>query len=293
MQLIDLKESKGIINKNEFRIVGISRSGNHAIINWIINQLDGQFCFLNCVEPKHNPFFTARPFNSAGESFQTNICDFNINAERDGNFSKKDFLLYNYEDCFLGMLNHQLFKKSRARWVGESSFKKDILIIRDVFNLFASRIKANLIVGHQTHYGVNPISTLALKRIYKQHAKEFLGEKKNLQDKVLINYNQWFSDNEYRRSIAEKLELPFTDKGLEEVINCAGGSSFDGMRFSGNANKMNLNNRWKEYASEDFFWDLFDEELVKLNSKIFGEIEPVKYWKEVINPESSLSVVPA
>lgn len=289
---MNLQESNNTINKNEFRIVGLSRSGNHAIINWIINQLNGSYCFLNCVEPKHNPFFVARPFNSDGHFFENNIPGFNINAEKAGIFSKKDFLLYNYEDCFLGMLNHQYFLENRTKWLGKSLVKKDILILRDAFNLFASRIKADLILGHQTHHGVNPISTFALKRIYKQHAKEFLSQKKNLKDKVLINYNQWCADSEYRRGIAEKLGLSFSDEGLEEVMNCAGGSSFDGTRFSGNAGKMNLNNRWKEYAPEDYYWEFFDEEIVELNRKIFGNIPPVKYWENIVKPDAAVGMLP-
>ena len=291
MQNIDINTTdKQVINKNEFRIVGLSRSGNHAIINWIINQLNGRYCFLNCVEPKHNPFFTARPLNAKGEVFQTNIPGFNLPGEQSGVFSSKDYLLYNYEDCFLGMLNHPSFKTNRERWVGESLFTKDILIIRDTFNLFASRIKANLIVGHQTHHGVNPISTFALKRIYKQHAREFLGEKKNLKDKVLINYNRWFSDDEYRKEKADELGISFTDKGMEDVVACAGGSSFDGVRFSGNAKNMDLNSRWKKYASTDAYWDLFDDEIVDLNRQIFGDIGPLKYWEKRINPQGEPAV---
>lgn len=273
---------KEITNKNEIRIVGLSRSGNHAIINWIINQFDGNYCFLNCVEPKHNPFYTARPLNDEGDVYKSNISGFNFKEEQKHKFSDKDYLLYNHEDCFLGMLNHKYFKENHDNWVGRSLVQHDVLILRDVFNLFASRIKSNLINGHQTHHGANPISTATLKRLYKQHAREFLGEKRNLKDKALINYNLWVQDKDYRKEIAGKLDIPFTDQGFEEVINCAGGSSFDGMTYSGKANKMKLSSRWKEYSSEDFYWDLFDEEVVELTKKIFGEIPPVKYWEEEI-----------
>lgn len=179
------------------------------------------------------------------------------------------------------MLNHSSFKENRTKWLGTSGGQKDILILRDVFNLFASRLKADLFTGHETHHGAKPISTLTVKRIYKQHANEFLGKKKFLKNPVLINFNRWSSDKTYRQSRAEELEIPFTDKGYKEVSGVAGGSSFDGLEHSGQAHKMDLQSRWKRYASEEFFWDLFDEELVELNREIFGDIEPIRYWESL------------
>lgn len=269
-----------IINRNELRIVGLSRSGNHAVINWIISQLQGSYCFLNCTEPKHNPFLTARPWNDKEEVFQTNISDFNLQKEQVGEFSEKNHLLYSHEDCFLGSLNKKSFLDNRKQWIGPSELQRDILIVRDPFNLFASRIKSGLILGHYTHHGTRPISTLTLKRIYKQHAGEFLGRRKAMKNKVGINFNVWASKKEYRWQIAEKLNIPFTDVGFTEVPGVAGGSSFDGTRLSGQAHKMNLNDRWKKFASDESFWELFDPEIVELSIEIFGETAPASYYRE-------------
>ena len=53
--------TKPHVNENEIRVVGMSRSGNHAIINWILQGIRGPYCFLNCAEAGHNPFAWARP----------------------------------------------------------------------------------------------------------------------------------------------------------------------------------------------------------------------------------------
>lgn len=269
-----------MVQKNEFRIVGISRSGNHAIINWIIRQLEGSYCFLNCAEPKHNPYLTARPLSLEGKVYETNIGGFDLREEQEKNFSQKDYLLYNYEDCFLGSLNKKAQKEERTEWVGGSKNKRDILILRDPFNLFASRIKAGLIRGHYTHHGAKPISILTLKRLYKQHAREFLGKKNNLKNKVTIQFNSWVTNKEYRREITDRLGLHFTDEGLRDVSAVAGGSSFDGIRLTGKAEKMNLNSRWEKYANDEEYWSLFDSELVELSQQIFGDTEPVQYYLE-------------
>lgn len=255
----------------------MSRSGNHAIINWIIDQLNGRFCFLNCAEPKFNPFCTARPLGAGGKTYETNIPEFDLQQERQGDFSEKDYLLYSYEDCFLGTLNHTTFRNNRKKWVGRSEENKNLLILRDPFNLFASRIKSNLLLGHHT-YGTKPISPLTLKRIYKQHAREFLGEKNYIANKKSVNFNNWASDAEYRKSIMNRLKIPFSDKGFKKVSKVAGGSSFDGVKLSGSANKMQVHSRWKEFASDDSYWELFDDELIRLTGKIFGEIPPLEYY---------------
>lgn len=270
-----------LTQKNEFRFVGMSRSGNHAIINWVIQQLDGHYLFLNCAEPKHNPYLTARPLSMDGPVYRTNMIEFKEKEEQEGKFIEKDYLLYSYEDCFLGTLNHPGFRKKREQWVGRSLEQKEILILRDPFNLFASRKKSNLLRGHYSH-GAKPISTAVLKRIYKQHAREYLGARKNLRHLVPIKFNTWTRSRDYREEISRELGIPFTDKGFLEVSKVAGGSSFDGVTHSGAADKMNLNDRWKKYAEDEEYWELFDEELVEITQKIFGKIEPVRYYVEEI-----------
>lgn len=276
--------SEGVVQKNEFRFVGMSRSGNHAIINWILDQLQGNYLFLNCAEPKYNPFTSARPLEMGGKTYLTNISNFEQEKEIAGNFSKKEYLLYSYEDCFLGGLNHSSYKKHHDEWVGKSANRKDILIMRDPFNLFASRIKSNLLRGHYSH-GSRPISILTVKRIYKQHAREFLGKKNNLKNLIPINYNKWVESEEYREKITAELGIDFTDKGFHEVSKVAGGSSFDGTDHSGQAYKMDLHNRWKKFANDEEYWELFDTELIALTSKIFGEIAPLKYYREKMASE--------
>ena len=279
-----LKEKRALkqdfTQSHEIRITGVSRSGNHAIINWITRQIEGNYCFLNCVEPKTNPYLTPRPLSEDGKLYETNIKKFDLSAEQAGNLSEKKFLVYNHEDIFLGPLNHAHFELNHDRWIGTSKSRKDVLILRDPFNLFASRMKAGLMRGHYTHHGARPISTATLIRIYKQHAREFLGERNILKNKVVINYNKWTQQREYREKVAGILEIPFSDQGFEEVKAVAGGSSFDGVTLSGKASSMKLHSRWEQYAEKDEFWELFDEELVNLSEQIFGETAAIKQWKE-------------
>ena len=275
------RNTNEIIHQSEIRFFGLSRSGNHAVINWIIRQLEGSYCFLNCAELKHNPFLTARPLNDQGVVFRTNMEKFNLEKEQRGEISKKDYLLYNHEDCFLGAANKKQLLEKHKQWLGQAGNRNDILILRDPFNLFASRMKSGLLRGHYTHHGVRPISLLTLKRIYKQHAREFLGEKNNLRNKIGINFNSWTRDEAYRKKIARELGIPYSVTGLGEVPGVAGGSSFDGTRYSGEAQKMNLNSRWEHFAENEEYLSIFDAEMLDLTRKIFGEIAPLRFFEQL------------
>ncbi len=273
-------KEKHPVNQNELRITGISRSGNHAVINWILAQIKNlRYCFLNCAEPKHNPFTSARPLGTEKGSIYTNISEFSEADEKRGSFSQKDYLIYSYEDTFLGPLGNPLFKKHHDKWVGSSSSQKDVLVLRDPFNLFASRIKAGFLLTDTPHRR-GQVSWKVLKRIYKQHAREFLGEKNSLGKKVLINYNRWVTDREYRKQISDELELEFLDDGFYELSRVAGGSSFEGTSISAEKLHEKIENRWKNYQHSPEFWKLFDEEIAELSLQIFGETEALKMFYE-------------
>lgn len=102
------------MNSREFRVIGLSRSGNHAIINWILKQARGRTCFLNCAEPNTNPFRTARPLDD-GRSVIANYADFDFSAEREQRFSRKDLLMFSHEDCFLGPIAKSRFEDEHRR----------------------------------------------------------------------------------------------------------------------------------------------------------------------------------
>lgn len=249
-----------IINRNEWRIIGLSRSGNHAVINWLLAHLEGRFCFLNCVEPKHNPFECARPMGS-GALYQINYDQFDLQAEQQGVHSPKDYLLYSYEDCFLGLLRHAPSEVCHDRWVGPSGQRRDLLILRDPFNLFASRI----------HFGLDQIPHHRALGIWKQHARDALGIRRYLPaSRLWISYNRWVTSERYRREIAGQLGLSFTDAAIDEVADTAGGSSFDGLKHHRNASKMKVLERWREFADDEDYWRLFDEETIRLSTALFG-----------------------
>jgi len=153
------------VNDTEIRVVGMSRSGNHAIIDWILAQARGRTCFLNCAEPGTNPFLSARPISEFESPHRVNYRGFRAAREARGHLSYKDLLVHSYEDIFLRGLRRDAAGAHRDRRVGRSRRRIDLLIVRDPFNLFASRLASR--IGHVT------LATAG--RIWCQHAREYLG----------------------------------------------------------------------------------------------------------------------
>lgn len=250
------------MNREELRIVGMSRSGNHAVIDWILSQARGRSCFANCAEPKLNPFASARPLADR-RRIVVNYAPFDHDAELRGDLSRKDLLIHSYEDCFLGAVASAAFEDRHDEWVGQSLRRTDVLILRDPYNLFASRIAAR----------IGLVSHAVAGRIWKQHAREFLGVRRYLnQRRVLVNYNRWAMDRRYRARVAGELRLEFDDAARLRVPATGNGSSFDGVRYDGCAHAMRTLERWKHFDGDEAYAALFDRDIHALARQIFGDL---------------------
>lgn len=117
-----------------------------------------------------------------------------------------------------------------------------IIIIRDPLNWAASVIKR---VGSLSlkFDDVKIDSDKCLER-YKESYALYKSS-----DYYGINYNKWFIDYNYRRSIESDLSLIETDNGINKVMEYGSGSSFDGLEYNGKASQMKTLERWLEYKN--------------------------------------------
>ncbi|MDJ0660166.1 MAG: hypothetical protein QNJ42_11850 [Crocosphaera sp.] len=249
-----------IINESEIRLIGLQRTGNHGITNWIIKQYgDVNIAYLNAVRPQYNPY----------RLYYNNFPNNRFKKDAFGQFSKKDLLFYSYEDRRLERIMDQDFEKKHDLYLGKSANRYDVLILRDPFNLFASRLKMMDDQGKKTR-----LIEKSSINLWISYAKEFLGETDYLnQKKVFINYNQWFCDQAYRKNISKQLDLEFSDIGLEKVKGQGGGSSFDKQNLSGKATEMKVLERWQNFKDDPRFIKIFEnEQLWHYSDQIFGKI---------------------
>ncbi len=274
-------------NLNELRIFGLRRSGNHAIISWIVEGYSGVVVHLNNIRKnnpnpylsfaqitvKEIPYWNCRPvFTGCIKHFikrknQANFShkDPKVNIDYIRKLTPKQCLINSYENYRLDDNIFELFEVNRESYVGASHNRYEVLILRDPFNLFASLLKSNRINAENRDYLVDT---------YKQYAREFIGQTKILKlPKICINYNKWVRSQEYRYAIAQKLGIKISGDAYTKVPSEGGGSSFDNQKFNINANQMPIFERWKNYKSNSFYRDIFkDQELCQLSEEIFGQI---------------------
>lgn len=258
-------EDWGIINQTEIRLIGLRRSGNHALIDSIKKQRTGKLKHLNDVPVGENPF------RHEYEYFLDHYPEYpksieNLRRQSRGELVPKDYLVYNYEDYALSAIANSAFERKHDWYVGKSAKRIDLLIMRDPFNLLASRLKKGFVSVKSTRVNFTDL--------WVAYAREFLGETNYLtHHKVGVNYNRWIQDADYRRDIAEQLGLTFTDEGFNKVARRAGGSSFDGTAHDGDASKMDLTGRWRHYRGDGLYQSLLNNKtLMTYTERIFGQI---------------------
>jgi len=253
--------------KKEIVFFHLKRSGSHAIINWLKKQQKEETIFVNSV---------GKFIDGIGNSTK-NLYELNLNL------NGKNFI-YNFEGQHaariknikkIPYLTNLSYHESK---LGKSEKKYNILILRDPYNCLSSRISKvkkspmNYIIKppliRKNHY---PYGFRWFKKFWINQAKEFVGETNYLgrYKKIPISYNEWFTNKDYRKEIAEKTDTKFTDKGINDVKNYGGGSSFNGTKNNGRAQKMKVLERWKKNKNHPF---MEDDEIRKYSERIFGDV---------------------
>lgn len=136
-----------------------------------------------------------------------------------------------------------------------------IFILRDCYNCFASAMK---------------YPTARRKRVVDcwKDIANIITSPNN--DHYYILYNKWFTSKVYRKSICQDLDIEFSDNGINEVSIFGGGSSFSAMEMNNKAQEMKTLERYKKYLNNKVYEDIFTDEIINLNKKIFNMDKP---WK--------------
>jgi hypothetical protein len=228
--------------EDEVRFVGLKRSGNHAVLNWIIRQSPGSVVHFNNARPEH-------PYQRWARS-----------AATPPDQPRQQRAIYSIEDTSLAVVgDRHSYPRRRVYPDLEVGRRRDVLLLRDPFNLVASRFQRGGSWGRMSTY----VSGLTIPQLWVTYALEFVGRTSWLSPNCIrIDYSRWCRSQEYRRALAAQLGLLFTDAGFEEVTRFGGGSSFDGTRMDGKATAMRTQERWREFRDEAGFRALFRDPLL-------------------------------
>lgn len=236
-----------------YLILAMKRSGQHGVINWMKSQTD---------LPHHN-----------------NVCFGWKNKELRPMSDKSKIIggdaICNIEDFDLDDYNEYGF--------GDFEFMKTakvVIIIRDPLNWLASCYKRKNapIRDHQDVYRAlaarytndSKVEKPGRLELYHKYVKLWKHEKRYLDRlPVFVNFNAWFKSKTYREKLAQLLGFNFTDGGLNAVNRVGNGSSFDGTKFHGKAQEMDVLNRWVQFKDDEEFKSYLDDDLLEFSKKEF------------------------
>lgn len=238
------------------RVMGLRRSGNHAIINWILanynngNSVDSVF--------NNNLHYRSLIFTNINKDiyfFNGCLDDPYRSIKNMINFEKTNLLLHSYEDqSFSYIINNSLNK-----YVHQEDDIVNIIVLRDPVNMCASRYKH---VDHSVHTQVNEYYI----NLWISYAEEALNITNNMKNKIVILYNKWVTDKDYRNEIAKKMKMINYDN-TQQVSICGGGSSFVGMNLDEPENYIN---RYKNVElPNDIIKLLNSDKVTNLVNKLF------------------------
>jgi len=240
-----------MVEKVFIRFFGMKRGGNHALQNWILPKFNGRVYFNN------NALFKPLVKQKRSDGLDClHHYDHISMAPRDNN----DVTFIGYEDLLLSYCLAEPPNKDNV--YGTRDKYRDIFVVRDPYNLFASRAR---------HYDKGLASRRDLC-VHKRHDfprlvllwKDMAQRLLNTQDREIgIYYDEWFINQRYRKSICDWMGVKFSDEGKDLVSKWGGGSSFDGPKTP--AHEMKVLDRKKQYEDYEFYYKLAeDKELNEL-----------------------------
>lgn len=239
---------KRFTRKHTINLYGIQRSGNHAFIDFLMRNAQGKALLLNDIGRGQHPKRAAIKKITANTGKEPLII-----ASRE-NFSRSELIL-----------------KEEPELYGNISKHHNIILIRDPYNLFASYYSWNFRQG--VFFREKVAFRERIIALWKEYARLYIDWKIAADPTNLaVTYNEFTSNEEYKKDLARRLGVKIREINSEEVPNFGGGSSFYGT-LNESGDRRDYNQRFLKFVGDEEFKKIFqDEELVNLSQEIFGII---------------------
>lgn len=196
------------------RVYGMRRSGNHALINWMMrNAAGGNGLFLNNCRPAGDPFRSAANISvfQGGAELPCANGQEKLRAAGDAPFT-----IVSYEDAMPPVARDPLYDAP----------EQCIIIYRSFLQWSASLLRK--IQGND---GYGPLERM---RVMMQSLRTYSAmlDRVRAPDVIPLCYDDWANDAGYRAEALDRINLPGRDLDLGEVQRYGGGSSFQGRAAS-------------------------------------------------------------
>ena len=241
-------------------LLGVRRSGNHAIIGWIYGMLEGQYVHFNDL----------KMVNLDRQKYDQHLTDENIDRQNRPFFKDHHFAQFNaHENLLLSLENRQVKPTAEKLVAFKDVNPKIVVIMRHPFNMIASVyqfMKTNRRLGNQ---GIRK-SMVEYRELWKDHAREITNQTNYFADNgleyVFVLFDRWHVDKQYRQELAQKMGLKYNERNKDKIIRYGNSSFNQGQR---NAQKLDVLNRYQLFEDDQLFQELInDDELKKLWEKI-------------------------
>lgn len=244
------------------RFFGLRRSGNHAVINWLLGLLERPL-FLNDVALYGSPIRTFSTVTAPpgvrtlrfGNRLLLTAGSRTLGAARftrGGGQAGNGDALCSYENVDLGRLDRRRLADSLAVDLGEYALVKDILVVRNPLNLAASylalrdrpfrrgwrAVATAWMLDHAGRRGPAGLPAehkreLALEELitrWKGYAAEAVRHQRGEETTYLpVVFDRFVVDRAYRDRVAAELGLVNADTNTAFVSDAGRGSSFEGL----------------------------------------------------------------
>lgn len=205
---------------------GMKRSGNHALVCWLLPQIDA--LFVNNAIPL-GPILR-------GLAVMPDPVPFDVWCAERGRpkeCGERDFVV--------SLEDHAL---SVTPFLERGVRLRRLLILRRAEQMFSSRLRHAAHVDMRVFPRRNDNVMQRVVSVWKQHARCFLGMEDDVYPgRIAISFEAWVTDGNYRRALCDAMEIEFDDRAFGKVGRQGGGSSFDGMSFDGKGHLMNVLDR--------------------------------------------------
>jgi len=240
-----------------YRIISPQRSGNHAIISWLMSQFpnEGVVFFSNSVIGTNPEKYHAR-LEYNGNIIKPQDRDTLIAHKIIRMASKIDTVIVSYENKDISLFE---YSEPASVTVGyDTGLRMNILVSRSFFNWLASTY---MLVDRNMNgaAGTQLWNKEMLRRIDNWFITNRVGrilEQRDPDHNLVASYDDWFVNPTYRQHLLDRIGLKSTFLELPKVQNYGGGSSFDRMRYKNDPEGMQTLSRWRHFIDEQIFKDI-------------------------------------
>lgn len=212
------------------RVYGMRRSGNHALIDWIMrNAENGHGLFLNDCRHGADPVASSKRVAVFEDGVEVDVKGRGRKLRRAGLLP---FTVISYEDRMPPIAPKPLYAAPETL----------VIIYRSFLHWAASLLRK--IQGND---GYGPLDR---NRIMGRSLSSYDDMLKRVQDTdvVPLCYDDWIADADYRAAALKRLDLPGKDLSLGSVQRYGGGSSFQSDADA--ATDLNTDRRSAEMAQD-------------------------------------------